>query len=221
MQSCALICAYNEERVITEVVARARNYVSQVLVVDDGSRDRTYERSILAGAHVLKHPVNLGKGRALRTGISYFKDKEYDAIITLDADGQHLPEEIPLFIDKLNEGFDVVIGKRDFSSKNVPLIRKVSNLTYSHLLSAINHSRIYDPECGFRAFRKEILPMLLFSSNPGFSYESEILLRLLKRKKRIGWADISTVYIPGRKSRIKPFKHAIDSLKVCLECLVR
>jgi glycosyltransferase involved in cell wall biosynthesis len=217
---CALICAYNEEKTISDIVKRAKAQVRDVYVVDDGSTDDTYGQAIKAGAKVIKHQINQGKGQALKTGFDYLAKENYAGVITLDADGQHLPEEIPRFIKKIKDGFDAVIGKRNFSDNSVPIIRKLSNKWYINTLSRINHQKIYDSECGYRAFKIEILPTLINSSDTrGFSYESEILIKLLKNKVNLGWIDVSTIYIPGRKSKIKPFKHTIDSFRVCLRCL--
>lgn len=216
---CALICAYNEEKTIEKIIKRTSKYVAQVYVVDDGSKDKTYEKAIKAKAVVIRHKKNRGKGAALKTGFSYLKNKNYKAVITLDADGQHLPEEIPKFINKLNSGFDVVIGRRNFNHKSVPLVRSLSNPLYSLALSLINSKEIHDPENGYRAFKIKVLPSLIISSNKGFSYEAEVLIKLLQSKLKIGWVDIKTIYIPGRKSKIKPIRHTIDSIKICARCI--
>jgi len=220
-KTCALICAYNEEESIFDVIEKTKRYVKDVYVIDDGSTDRTREISLLAGARVLSHPANKGKGAALKTGFSHVVDKDYDIIITLDADGQHLPEEIPFFIDRISQGFDVVVGKRNFSHKSMPIQRKLTNKIYSQILSMRSRTRIYDPQCGFRAFRREILEKLIKTSESrGFPYEVEMLLKLAGEKASIGWIEISTVYLDGRKSKIKPFRHLLDSTRVCLSCLL-
>lgn len=218
---CALICAYNEESTISDIVSRTRAQVGKVFVLDDGSRDKTRELAKAAGAEVISLPSNQGKGQALRTGFSYLSDKPYQGVITLDADGQHLPEEIPGFLKKLNQGYDAVIGKRNFHAPEVPVMRKIGNSLYSLSLSRINHQPVYDPECGYRAFRTEILPSLADVKTDGFTYEAEVLVCLLRGQFKIGWTDISTVYIPGRKSKIKPVQHTLNSIKFCLRCMHR
>jgi len=217
---CALICAYNEEATIADIIQRTKPQVGKVFVLDDGSRDNTYQQAITAGATVISHVKNYGKGQALKTGFHYLENQGYRAVISLDADGQHLPEEIPRFAEALDQ-YDIVIGRRDFRDPQVPRIRSFSNTLYARLLSRITGKPVYDPECGFRAIRTEALEALDVScTKKGFSYESESLIKLLRNPLlKIGWVDISTIYIPGRKSKIKPVKHTIDSAKVVLRCL--
>ena len=216
---CALICAYNEERTISDIVKRTQAQVRDVFVLDDGSKDYTAREAIRAGAIVLTHKTNMGKGQALKTGFSHLALEKYTGVVTLDADGQHLPEEIPRFLAQLDQGYDAVIGKRNFNAEGIPLIRKLSNKWYINMLTRINRQPVYDPECGYRAFKTEILPLLVDSSDiQGFSYESTVLIKLLKAKVKLGWADVSTIYIPGRVSKIKPLKHAADSIRVCWRC---
>lgn len=215
--ACALICAYNEEKVIGDVIKKTKKYLNDVYVVNDGSTDKTFEVSVKAGAFVLNHKKNMGKGQALRTGFIHLKNKGYKAIITLDADGQHSPHHIPSFVKQIDKGYDVVIGKRNFKHKSVPTSRMIGNSFYNFLLSVINRARVYDAENGYRAFKREVLPILIDHSNKGFSYESETLIRIIKLRKKLGWANISTIYIAERKSKIKPFKHILDSAKVIIK----
>lgn len=214
---CVLICAYNEEKTIYDVVRRTRKFVNTVYVVDDGSTDRTFKEAKRAGAKVIKHKVNKGKGAALKTGFTYILSKGHRAVVVVDADGQHLPEEIKRFKKKFDEGYSFVVGRRDFSDRSVPLARKIGNRLYSSLLSLISGQKIYDPECGFRLYSSDLLPKLLsLSELSGFSYESEILIKLIKSGTKIGWADISTVYFPDRVSKIKPFRHLWHCARVCM-----
>jgi len=210
---CGLICAYNEQRNIARVVIGSRKYIDDVVVVDDGSRDRTALIALEAGARLLQHRKNLGKGSALKTGFDYFFSKDFDAIVTLDADGQHLPEEIPLLINKLKEGFAAVIAKRDFRSKNVPFTRKAGNLFDSYILSKLLGADIYDAQNGFRAFRRGCLLGLYNSiKDNGFPYEAELVAKMARKNISIGWVDVSTVYSGENESKIKPFKHIVDLL---------
>ncbi|EHR79127.1 glycosyl transferase [Thermococcus litoralis DSM 5473] len=119
MKTLIIIPAYNEELTIGSVVALAKKY-GDVLVVDDGSKDRTSEIAQKAGAIVIRHEVNKGKGAALKTGFGYALANGYDVIVTIDADGQHNPDEIPLLLKPILEGeADLVIGSRYL---NIPLI---------------------------------------------------------------------------------------------------
>lgn len=213
-----LICAYNEEKTIYEVATRANNFVSKVYVIDDGSTDGTVKEAKRAGADVTRHAINWGKGAAFKTGFVNLNGAEHDAVIVLDADLQHLPEEIPKFIEKFEQGYNVVIGKRDFNSSNVPRSRRMGNNLYSTLLSSITGQEIHDPECGFRLYNTNLLSRLInLSGLMGFNYESEVIKELAKSGEKIGWADISTVYIPGRVSKIKPLRHLLGCAMVCLK----
>jgi len=217
--SCAVICAYNEEKTIGNIVEQTSQYVKDVIVVDDGSSDKTLYKAKRAGAIVLQHEKNKGKGAALKTGFDYFLKKKYDYAITLDADGQHIPHEIPLLIEKLEDGYDAIIGKRSFKSKHVPLSRKIGNKIDSKILSFLLSNEIHDAQSGFRLFTKKAVKAASDIKNNGFHYEIELLIRLIKKGHTIGWADISTVYESGRKSKIKPIKHIVESIKIYLRCL--
>lgn len=216
---CGLICAYNEQKSIARVIYGSKKYLNHIIVVDDGSTDRTAMIASQVGAILLHHKKNLGKGAALKTGFRYFLKENYDAIITLDADGQHLPGEIPLLINKLKEGYDVIIGKRDFRSKNVPFTRKAGNLIDSYILSKLTGEDIYDAQNGFRAFRREVL-LKLYNSIliNNFPYEAELVIKLIKNNFKIGWVDITTIYSKKLESKIKPFKHTCQSLRIYNRC---
>ncbi len=219
-KTCAIICAYNEERAIADIVGRTKRQVQNVLVVDDGSTDRTPQYAIEAGAHALSHLSNRGKGEALRTGFSFCVSQGYDRIVTLDADGQHLPEEIPLFLDKLRF-YSAAIGKRDFSSPCVPLTRRLGNRLDSYILSNILGADIPDPQNGFRAFHGEVLERTLAGCrNSGFTFEIEMLVRMIRNREHIGWVPIQTIYSNEIKSHQKPLKHIADSARLYLNaCL--
>lgn len=217
---CGLICAYNEQRNIARVIIGSRKYINDIIVVDDGSRDRTAIIALEAGAKLLQHRKNLGKGSALKTGFDYFFSNDFDAIVTLDADGQHLPEDIPRLVDKLREGYDAVIAKRDFRSKNVPFTRKVGNLFDSYILSKILAVDIYDAQNGFRAFKRGCLLGLYNSiKDNGFPYEAELVAKMIKKNISIGWVDVAATYSKELESKIKPFKHTIESFKLYGRCL--
>lgn len=122
---CAVIPAYNAERTIKILIERVKKFIplEDIVVVDDGSTDMTSEIALGCGANVLKHAKNYGKGKALKTGFKFAILKNYDAVLTLDADLQHDPDEIPKLIDKFSEGFDIVIGNRMKNLKSMPVER--------------------------------------------------------------------------------------------------
>lgn len=217
---CGLICAYNEQGNIAGVIKGSRKYLDEMILVDDGSRDRTAIIALEAGAKLLQHGKNSGKGSALKTGFDYFFSKDFDAIVTLDGDGQHLPEDIPRLVAKLKEGFDAVIAKRDFRSKNVPFTRKIGNLIDSYILSKLLSADIYDAQNGFRAFRRGCLSGLYNSiKDNGFPYEAELVAKMIRKNISIGWVDVAAIYSKGLESKIKPFKHTIESFKLYGRCL--
>ncbi len=154
----ACIPAYNEEETIGEVVSCARRYVDVVLVCDDGSTDRTAERAEMAGAIVLRHPRNRGYGAALRTLLTAALEYDPDVVVTLDADGQHDPADIPSIAAPIIEGrADVVIGSRFLSSdsrKEVPRYRELGIRVITKVASGISGLDISDSQSGFRAFSK-------------------------------------------------------------------
>lgn len=158
----AVIPAYNEERSVGNVVKRAKKYVDEVVVVDDGSRDKTAIIAKKAGAIVIRHRVNKGFGAALRTGMKYALKKKAEIIILLDADGQHKPEDIPKFVKKIREGYDFVLGERDL--RKYPLIKKIGNLFLTVSADFISGTYLRDTESGYRAFSykglKKIYPYL-------------------------------------------------------------
>jgi glycosyltransferase involved in cell wall biosynthesis len=221
-KTCAIICAYNEENKIKEIVDRSKNYGLETIIVNDGSTDSTLEEAQKTNSIILNIFPNQGKGNALKKGFDYALKENYEQIITLDADGQHLPEEIPSFIKKLENGYEVVIGKRDFNSKNVPLARKYGNTIDSLILSKILKKELHDPQNGFRAFKKDTL--LKFYNKPtgsGFPYELELLIKIAREDIKIGWNEISTIYSNEIESKINPRKHIIDSLKLYGKCLLK
>ena len=148
----AVIPAYNEEKTVGDVVRRAKKYVDEVVVVNDGSKDRTGKVAKKAGATVLNHKVNQGFGAALRTGMKYALRKKADVIILLDADGQHKPEDIPKFVKAVRSGYDFVLGERDL--RKYPLIKKIGNLFLTLAADFISGTYLRDTESGYRAFSR-------------------------------------------------------------------
>ncbi len=157
MRLAIIIPAYNEEGTISGVIKKAKKY-GTVIVVNDASKDRTENVAKKSGAYVITHSKNKGLGGALRTGFQYAINKNFDAIITLDADGQHDPEDIPKFLDKLNESYEFVLGERNLS--RYPLVKKVGNFFLNNLTNLIAGTNLRDTESGFRAFKASALRKL-------------------------------------------------------------
>lgn len=172
----ALIPAYNEEKYIGSVVLKALQFVDHVLVVDDGSTDNTAELAELAGAIVVRHAVNRGKGVALNTGFAKAQELFLPTVvITMDGDWQHLPEELPLVMEPvLNGDADLVIGSRYLeNTSHVPIQRVLGHWGFTSLVNALSGTPLTDSQSGFRAFSLPAITALTFSSK-GFSVESEM-----------------------------------------------
>jgi glycosyltransferase involved in cell wall biosynthesis len=200
---CVVIPAFREEARINPVVRAVRERGCDVVVVDDGSDDRTAEVARQAGAAVVVHPQNQGKGVALNSGFQYAVERHYDGVITMDADGQHDPDEIPKFLEAyVRTGIPVLIGNRMANAEAMPRIRRWTNRFMSWMLSRAMGQYIPDTQCGYRFYRCDVLPFITAHSER-FAAESEILLHVAGRGIRIDSVRISTIY-GDEKSRINP-----------------
>jgi glycosyltransferase involved in cell wall biosynthesis len=162
----ALIPAYNESTAISEVVTRVSAHLP-VLVVDDGSRDNTAALAEAAGAKVLRQVPNQGKGAALRVGFRQAIQQGYDAVLTLDADGQHDPAEIPLFLQAYQQqDAHLVIGQRTF--KDMPYVRRLANTLGTSLFSWAMRQPVYDNQSGYRLISRPVMESCLASQEEGF-----------------------------------------------------
>jgi len=202
---CVLIPAYREEKQIANVVKDVLKYCSEVLVVDDGSGDNTAREADEAGALVLQHEQNLGKGAALNTGFRAAIKRECDVVITLDADGQHNPLEIPKFIEAYERtGIPVLVGNRMANTGGMPIIRRWTNKAMSWMLSHEMKQYVPDTQCGYRLYRSDLIPFVEADSCR-FAAESEILLHIAARGIQIDSVRISTIYCHA-KSSINPVR---------------
>ncbi len=207
----ALIPAYNEAARVGQIVQCALKYVPMVVVIDDGSSDGTAGSAALAGAKVVVHKVNQGKGAALNSGFAYAVQRNVRAAITLDADGQHDPEEIPLFIAAFEAGEgDIIIGQRTFSK--MPVVRQLGNRTGTWLLTKAMGQAGPDNQSGYRLLSYEVLRTIRPSS-ARFEAEVEILLRAQLAGFRIGWVPIKTIYA-DEVSHFRPVHDSILFLKM-------
>jgi glycosyltransferase involved in cell wall biosynthesis len=173
----AIIPAYNESQNIKRITAETSKYVNMVIVVDDGSHDNTAELAISVNAKVVRNRQNMGKGTALKRGVVECLKYNPDIIITLDADGQHDPAEIPKLIEPIKNGkADIVIGSRyEKSISEIPMIRGFG-LSFINIISrSLMKSTIKDSQSGFRAYAKSVLSMLSSYSSTGYGVETEQL----------------------------------------------
>jgi hypothetical protein len=171
--------------------------------------DRTAWLAQENGAVVIKNQVNQGKGASLIKGFDYVLKNNFDAVITLDGDGQHLPDEIPHFIS-IAQSSDkgIIIGNRMSVRRNMPVVRVLTNKIMSWFISGLCKQKIPDTQCGFRLIKKEVLERLRLTTSK-FEIESEILIKASRLGFKIESLPIKSVYI-GEKSHINPF---IDTIK--------
>lgn len=205
-----MIPAFRAAAALPGVVERARRQVpaARVIVVDDGSDDGTAQAAEAAGAAVLRHPENRGKGRALATGLAAAVAAGADAVVTLDADGQHPPEAIPLLLAPIIAGTsDLVVGARARDAGNMPLGRRLTNWLSSTLLSRAVGFRVPDSQSGFRAMRREVAAGVR-PRGGRYEYETEFLLLAARRGFRVAAVAVPTVYA-GAPSH---FRYGADTL---------
>lgn len=210
----AVIPAYNEEKHIGDVVRRTRQRVHDVLVVDDGSIDKTAENAGEAGAALVVHDQNQGKGETIKTGLRYWLERQFDFVIILDADGQHRPEEIDRFVGAAlsADGPKLVVGNRMKDVSTMPLVRRFVNRWMSQQISALCGQQIPDTQCGYRLLHRELIPDLLGGA-ARFDYETEMLIIASRKGFRIASVPISTVY-SDEVSSIHPVRDTIRFFKL-------
>lgn len=212
---CVVIPAFREEGRIGPVVHAVRQKApdADIVVVDDGSPDGTAAEAEGAGALVVRLPLNRGKGVALSTGFAYAREHGYEAVVTLDADGQHDPAEIPKFIEAYRRtGYPVLVGNRMWDTVQMPPIRRLTNRLMSWLLSREMRQYVPDTQCGYRLFRCDVIP-LVEARSERFAAESEILLHVAERGLQIGAVRVSTIY-RDEKSKINPFSDTVRFLRM-------
>ncbi|MCH8003350.1 MAG: glycosyltransferase family 2 protein [Nanoarchaeota archaeon] len=187
----AIIPAYNEQRYINKIVKEAGKYVDKVIVVDDGSKDKTKEVAKKSKAIVLRHLVNLGKGSALKTGCEYAIKNKAEILIVIDADAQHDPNEIPKFLEKI-KSCDVVLAYRKLN-KNMPFVLKFGNSFINRTIKFLYGIKIKDSQCGYKAFTAKAYKKLSWEASD-YSMESEMIAKIGKYKLSYCEIPIDTIY---------------------------
>jgi glycosyltransferase involved in cell wall biosynthesis len=203
---CCLIPAFNEEKRIAEVIHGVRRHVPDIIVVDDGSCDATAEHAEKSGAQVIRHGANKGKGMALRTGFGHALSRGYSAVLTLDGDGQHSPDEIVKFLSAFETGSgDIIIGARMWDRTAIPRYRYIPNRIGIFCISRAAGCRIDDTQSGFRLYRREVLEKITLATT-GFETETEVLIRAGKAGFRIHSLPVSAIYHKDYKTNFRPIR---------------
>ncbi|MFH0867680.1 MAG: glycosyltransferase family 2 protein [Candidatus Woesearchaeota archaeon] len=208
----AIIPAYNEEKQINRVIKGTKKYVDKVIVVDDGSKDKTSETAKKNKAIVLRHVVNLGKGAALKTGCDYALKNKADIIIAIDADAQHDPKEIPKFLENI-KNHDIVIAYRKLN-KNMPLILKYGNWFINKTINYLYGIKIKDSQCGYRAFTAKAYRKIRWKA-ADYSMESEMIAKIGKYKLSYTEIPIETIYSDKYKGTT-----VLDGVKIVFNLLL-
>lgn len=207
----ACIPAYNVENTIGDVVKRCLPHVDKVFVCDDGSTDNTARVADENGAIVINHTRNLGKGSAMRTLFRLAAEQNPTVVVTIDGDGQFLPEEIPKLTSQiLNHKADVVIGYRFDSATEMPVHRKFGNKLLNRVTNMASNLSFRDTQSGFRAYSNRALKLIEFT-NDGYGADAEILVNLSSKGLRISEEKVTVIYdTGGRTSNRNPFQHGLS-----------
>ena len=209
----AVIPAYHEEKHIADVARRTLKQLASVVVVDDGSSDATAEQARSAGANVIVHEQNRGKGESIKSGFRHWLEHGSTYVVILDGDGQHLPEEIDRFIASASStGAKLLVGTRMNDVREMPFVRRVVNRYMSRKISRVCGQDIPDTQCGFRMVHRDIIPDLL-GGTERFDYETEMLILASRAGCRIAAVPISTVY-SDEVSSIHPIRDTLRFFKL-------
>lgn len=208
-----VVPAFREEARIAEVVSAARRHVDTVIVVDDCSPDHTSARAAEAGAIVLRHEVNRGKGAGLKTAFAKLAELGFTHGITMDGDGQHDAAQLPAFLEALREpGVALVLGNRFSDPRGMPFIRRLVNASMSWLISRMCRCQIPDSQCGFRGVTVAN-PSVLAAKSDHYDYETEVLVLTARQGGLIRSVPVRTIY-RGETSKIRPVRDTLRFFKL-------
>jgi glycosyltransferase involved in cell wall biosynthesis len=201
----AVIPCLDEERAISTVVARSREFLPTVIVVDDGSRDATANRAAQAGANVIRFAANQGKGSALRAGLAHARQSGFAWAVTLDGDGQHAPEDFPRFFERaVTTGAALVVGNRMVELESMPWLRRQVNRWMSRRISKLAGRDLPDTQCGFRLIQLEPWSKLGLRAQH-FEVESEMILAFVDARLPVEFVPIQVIY-KTEQSKIHPLR---------------
>lgn len=217
----AVIPALNEATRIAAVVKAALPYVDRVIVVDDGSSDGTGEHAKEAGAFVLRHPENCGAGAATMTGIEGARRMGVKNLVTLDADEQHDPKDIPAMLAALATGADVVFANRFGQSNNIPFIRRVFNGLGNLVTLVATGMWVPDSQCGYKAFGPKAVAEVDLRMN-GFEFCTEIVRECVQRKWTYAQVPVKVIYSEYTLAKGQSFANGVKTaLKILLRSFLR
>ena len=205
-----MIPAFNAAPSIGRIVAECRRHSESVIVVDDGSKDGTGEIARQAGAVVLRHDVNRGKGAALKTGFAYAIANGFDGVVTIDADGQHLPSEIPkILAARSGSGADLIIGGRSHLFEHMLPRRRMANRFSAWSIANAAGTAVTDSQSGFRFYSTKLLRSISLNSD-GFDMESEVIVRAGRGAFQVMTVPIELGFVDGLcTSHYKPIADTV------------
>jgi glycosyltransferase involved in cell wall biosynthesis len=218
MNVAVLIPSYNASATLPALLERTLPIVpkERIIVVNDGSTDGTEATAALFGVTVLSHPVNKGKGAALQTGFDFILRRQFDAVVTMDADLQHEPESIKTFLAAMDEGkYDVIIGSRMQNTAGMPIHRFLSNTITSFFVRLRTGAAVSDSQSGFRLLSRKVLELLRLEST-GFEAETELLIKAAALGCRFGSVPVNTIYA-GEKSHMTHLRTTVNFIKILLK----
>jgi glycosyltransferase involved in cell wall biosynthesis len=209
-----VVPAFNEAAVIGEVITELREVFDHVVCVDDGSEDETGAIALRAGAHLVKHPVNLGQGAAIQTGVEYARSQAgAEVFVTFDADGQHRVKDVVRMIDRLTaEKFDVVIGTRFAEhgvQSDVPLLKRIVLRSVVWLSPRTRRLRLSDAHNGLRVFNRKVADGLDISMN-GMGHASEFIAMIDENRWRVVEEPVEILYTDYSKSKGQPLLNGVN-----------
>jgi glycosyltransferase involved in cell wall biosynthesis len=209
-----VIPAYNEEKNIGKTLQRLMKYKNgyQIVVVNDGSKDGTFKEASKFDIAVIQHMINLGKGKAIKSGCQYAMNQGATKIVLMDSDLQHKPSDIKRFIKKL-ERYDFIIGMRDFN-ETAPLRLRIGNFVIARITDYLYGLNLFDATCGFRAFKTSIYKQIEWSS-AGYFCESEMNIHIGNKKIKYDTVIIQTIYLDGYKGT-----DILDGISIVMKLLL-
>ncbi|HJW93357.1 MAG TPA: glycosyltransferase family 2 protein [Thermoanaerobaculia bacterium] len=207
-----LIPALNAAKTLAPIVTEAKQYIDRVVVIDDGSSDGTGDVARAAGAIVIRHDVNRGKGGALKSGFMWALEQGLDGVITLDADGQHLPRQIPMFLEhRRATGADLIIGGRAHLFDGMLPRRRMANRFSAWAVAKASRTNIRDSQSGFRFYSARVLREIPLRAE-GFDMETEVIIRAGVRGLRVEQIPIDLGFVDGLST--SHFKPLLDTLRI-------